>query len=76
MILKRAIGIVPLLGFSFFAACSDVPTATKAAQDSRPGYENGGSYGSGGKAQTGSTAPTNADATITGENGGSYGSGG
>lgn len=73
---KHAIGIVPLLGFSFLTACSDAPTATKAAQDSRPGYENGGSYGSGGKAQTDSTAPTNADATMNGGNGGSYGSGG
>lgn len=76
MKLKRAIGIVPLLGFSFAAACSGAPTATKAAQDSRPGYENGGSYGSGGKAQSDSTAPTNADATMNGGNGGSYGSGG
>jgi hypothetical protein len=77
MKLTRATGIIPLFGIVFMTACTDAPTVANTADNARPGYENGGSYGSGGKAQTDSAAPAGADATVQGDgNGGSYGSGG
>lgn len=76
MKLTRVSGIAFLLGLPLVAACSDAPTATPGAHDTHPRFENGGSYGSGGKAQSDSTAPASADAPMDGANGGSYGSGG
>lgn len=75
MTLKRVLGIAPLLGITMIAACSDVPTVTHEGE-TRPQFDNGGSYGSGGKAASDSTAPAYADAPMAVENGGSYGSGG
>lgn len=71
----RVVRIIPLLGITLIAACSDVPTAPQRADEALPHYENGGSYGSDGRAQSDSTTSAIADA-MEGANGGSYGSGG
>ena len=75
MKLTRVLGILSLLGITMFAACSEVPTVTHQ-DEAGPQFDNGGSYGSGGKAAGDSTASASADAPMAGENGGSYGSGG
>ncbi len=73
MKLTRVIRIIPLIGLAILSACNDVPTEVDAVAG-EPGFDNGGSYGSGGRASADSTSPTSANAPSG--NGGSYGSGG
>lgn len=72
MNLTRVTRILALIGLVIFSACNDAPTAADTPVVD-PSINNGGSYGSGGRAAD-STSPPSTDAPSG--NGGSYGSGG
>lgn len=69
---RRMLGILPILALVVAAGCNDTPTRTTPAG---PSFENGGSYGSGGRTAADSTGSA-AGLQQSEANGGSYGSGG
>jgi hypothetical protein len=69
---KRLLGIASVLLVAAAGGCSE--SATRI-EPTTPSFENGGSYGSGGRSGADSTASP-AGAQQTDGNGGSYGSGG